>query len=106
MKIAFLIGCRLLLHPEGGENYATKTGPHYSRLIPKHIMEELLGLRKSKSVHEKYISEFIKANQIDASEVQAIMDETGIPNQGYSSLYKCMSSKGKIKKMCLLPKPM
>ena len=53
-----------------------------------------------------HIFELIKANQIDASKVQAIMDETGISNQGYSSLYKCMPSKGRIKKVCLLPKPM
>ena len=43
---------------------------------------------------------------MDASKVHAIMDETCISNQGYNSLYKCMSSKGKMKKVCLLPKPM
>ena len=55
-KADLLIGCRLLLHPEGGKNYATKIGPHYSQLIPKQIMEELLVLRKFKSVNEKHIS--------------------------------------------------
>ena len=65
-----------------------------------------MALRKFKSVHEKHIRELIKANQIDASEVQAIMDETGISNQGYSSLYKCLSLKGNVKKLCILPKPM
>ena len=95
-----------MLHPEGGEKYATEAGLHYSRLIPKHIMEDLLVLRKFKSVQEKHISELIKANLIGASKVQAIMDEIGISNQGYNNLYKCMSSKGKMKKVCLLPKPM
>ena len=34
------------------------------------------------------------------------MDKIGISNQGYSSLYKCVSLKGKVKKLCILPKPM
>ena len=68
-------------------------------------MKELLALRKFTNVHQRHISELIKANQIDASEVQAIMDETGISNQGYKSLYKCISQKGKAKKLCSLPKP-
>lgn len=96
----------MLLHPEGGEKYATEAGPHFSHLIPKQTMEELLVLRKFKSVHEKHIRKLIKANQIDASEVQAIMDETGISNKGYNSLYKCLSQKGKVKNFCTLPKPM
>ena len=76
----------MLLHLEGGENYATKAGPHYSRFIAKQIMEELLALRKFKSVHKKHIHEPIKENLIDASKVQAIMDKIGISNQGYSRL--------------------
>ena len=34
------------------------------------------------------------------------MDEIGISNKGYNSLYKCVSLKSKIKKLCILPKPM
>ena len=95
----------MLLHPKGGEKYTTKAGTHYSHLIPKQTMKELLALRKFTNVHQRHISELIKANQIDASEMQAIMDETGISNQGYKSLYKCISQKGKAKKLCTLPKP-
>ena len=68
-------------------------------------MKELLALRKFVNVHQRHICELIKANQIDASEVQAIMDETRISNQGYRSLYKCISQKGKARKLCSLPKP-
>ena len=68
-------------------------------------MKELLALRKFTNVHQRHICELIEENQIDVSEVQAILDETGISNQGYRSLYKCISQKGKAKKLCTLPKP-
>lgn len=103
----FFVECRSLLHPEGGAKHVIEAGFHYSHLIPKQVMDELLALRKFKAVQEKHVRELIIANQLDASEVQGIMDETGISFRGYNSLYKALSQKDSVKKkLCLLPKPM
>lgn len=94
LRYIFFIECRLLLHPEGGAKDVIKAGLHYNHLIPKQVMDELLTLRKFKAVHEKHVRELINANQIDASEVQGIMDETRISFRGYSSLYKSSITEG------------
>ena len=68
----------------------------------------MLAQKKFQKISEKHVSLFMNKNQLDATQVQAILDESGISQKGYSILYKALAEKGPSKqnKGSLLPKPM
>lgn len=68
----------------------------------------MLAQKKFQKINEKHVSVFMNKNQLDASQVQAILDEIGSSQKGYSKLFialacKCQSRRHK---GSLLPKPM
>lgn len=98
--------CRSLLHPD--TKVHSEAGMHYSHLLPKKILEEMLHQKKFQKINEKHVSLFMNKNQLDATQVQAILDETGISQKGYSMLFKALAEKFQNRKHkgSLLPKPM
>ena len=97
---------RSLLHPQSKAH--SEAGVHYSHLIPRSVADKMLIQKKFQKISEKHVSLFMNKNQLDASQVQAILDESGISQKGYSILYKALAEKGASKrnKGSLLPKPM
>lgn len=63
--------------------------------------------KKYKKVADKQIEGFIKENQLNPRDIQAILDEASISHRGYSTIYKSMQSKMKESsiKCSLLPNP-
>ena len=97
---------RSLLHPQSKAHSEARA--HYSHLIPRSVADKMLIQKKFQKISEKHVSLFMNKNQLDASQVQAILDESGISQKGYSILYKALVEKGASKrnKGLLLPKPM
>ena len=68
---------RSLLHPQSKAH--SEAGVHYSHLIPRSVVaDKMLIQKKFQKISEKHVSLFMNKNQLDASQVQAILDESGI----------------------------
>lgn len=67
----------------------------------------MLAQKKYQKIGDKHVTLFMNKNQLDATQVQGILDETGISQKGYSILFKALAEKfpRKKKKGSLLPKP-
>ncbi len=82
-------------------------GMHYSRLVPKQAAEEMISQKKFQKLKGRLIHCFMKENQLEPMEVQKILDESGISQMGYRSLFKalCQKSQLKLGRGSVLPKP-
>lgn len=53
----------------------------------------MLAQKKFAKISEKLASIFMKKNQLDSTQVQAMLDESLISHKGYSILYKALATK-------------
>ena len=81
---------------------------HYYHLIPRTIADDMLAQKKFQKISEKHVSIFMNKNQLDSTQVQEMLDETGISHKGYSILYKALAMKVQSRKNkgSLPPRPM
>lgn len=99
---------RSLLHPnEESASGTTPSASHISTLFKRDDVEAIMKDQKYKKVTVKHIEEFMKENQLNPRDIQALLDETGISNRGYSAIYKVLQSKIRESSMhgSLLPNP-
>ena len=69
--------CRSLLHPKTNI-VGSNVGVHYSHLVPKQAVEEMISQKKFQRLNGRLVASFMKENQLDPMEVQRILDESGI----------------------------
>ncbi|MCO5607532.1 hypothetical protein L7F22_061729 [Adiantum nelumboides] len=72
---------RSLLHPNSS-GAGCNAGVHYSRLVPKEVVEEMITQKKFCKLKERLLTSFMNENQLEPMEVQAILDECGILQMG------------------------
>ncbi|MCO5552125.1 hypothetical protein L7F22_005635 [Adiantum nelumboides] len=97
---------RSLLHPNSN-GAGCNVGVHYSGLVLKEVVEEMITQQKFCKLKGRLITSFMNENRLEPMEVQAILDESGILQMGYSALFKALAKKSqnKLQRGSLLPKP-
>ncbi|MCO5564791.1 hypothetical protein L7F22_018459, partial [Adiantum nelumboides] len=97
---------RSLLHPNSN-GAGCNAEVHYSRLVPKEVVEEIITLKKICKLKGRLLTSFMNENQLEQMEVQAILDESGISQMGYRTLFKALAKKSqnKLQRGSLLRKP-
>ncbi|MCO5559335.1 hypothetical protein L7F22_012932 [Adiantum nelumboides] len=97
---------RSLLHPNSN-GAGCNAEVHYSRLVPKEVVEELITQKKICKLKGRILTSFMNENQLEPMDVQAILDESGISQMGYMELFKTLvkKSQNKLQRGSLLPKP-
>ncbi|MCO5554445.1 hypothetical protein L7F22_007975 [Adiantum nelumboides] len=97
---------RSLLHPNSNSE-GCNVGVHFSRLVSKEVVEEMITLKTFCKLKGRLLTFFMNENQLEPMEVQAILDESGIAQMGYRALFKALAKKSqnKLQRGSLLPKP-
>ena len=97
--------CRSLLHPKTNI-VGSNVGVHYSHLVLAAV-EEMISQKKFQRQNGRLVASFMKENQLDPMEVQRILDESGISQMGYRTLFKALAKRSKhmAGRETLLPKP-
>ncbi|MCO5605944.1 hypothetical protein L7F22_060130 [Adiantum nelumboides] len=98
---------RDMLHPLK-ENIDPQMAKHsYSSLIAPDVAKEMLDVSKFKKVKQNIINDFIQDTTIDTLDVQSVIDDCGISQKGYSSIFKSVKSQLRSRKVAssVLPLP-
>ncbi|KAI5074717.1 hypothetical protein GOP47_0010678 [Adiantum capillus-veneris] len=79
---------RGMVHPEKENIDPQMAKSSYSSLIAPHVAKEILDALKFKKIKQDIISDFLQSTTIDTLDVQSVIDNCGISQKGYSSIFK------------------
>ena len=69
--------------------------PHLKLLWNRKIVGAFIKDKKYRKLKIKEVEVFMKENELSSAEMQALLDDAGISNRGYTTIYKCLQLKMK-----------